>query len=522
MSENPEQHMDSLFVTIRPTSEVTVKAPRTRTGFLRKLRLAVKDALQRAGFRTEVRVRANRVNARLEPRAEAGQAEAVEALTRVFGIGSFSFLEKESTADLDEIVRTGQALFRERVQGRTYAVRCRRSGNHPFTSVEVERALGAALNPGATVNLTDPEVRVEVEVDQDRAWFFSARHRGAGGLPPGTGGHALALLSGGYDSVVGAWQLMKRGVLVDFVHFRLGDLPSEGVALEVAKVMTDRWAQGSRPDAHVVDLRGAMDEMRAQVEPSLWQVSLKRLMVRAADGVADALEEVTERTLKRGRVPIDALITGEAVGQVSSQTLSNLRTIDAAADRPVLRPLIGFDKTEIIELAERIGTAELSARAIEECNITPVSPATTSRSGRLEQEEGGMRYEALAAELERVRSGASRVSLRTLEPGGGLLPKRPATPAETELTVTELPPDAVLLDCRPAHMRGWTPDWPEVQTEDSRLSEGRKYVTFCPRGQRSLAAAERLRADGFDVLSFGGGEAALKKHLESLPAPDIS
>src|SRR5690606_18937334 len=109
-------------------------------------------------------------------------------------------------------------------------------------------------------------------------------------LPPGTGGHALALLSGGYDSVVAAWQLMRRGVAVDFVHFRLGDHPSEEIALQVAKVVSDGWGAGTRPEAHVIDLRGAVDELRGSVTPNLWQVSLKRLMVRAADGVADALE----------------------------------------------------------------------------------------------------------------------------------------------------------------------------------------------------------------------------------------
>lgn len=518
MNLNPESSADGLLVTIRPTSEVTIKAPRTRAAFLRRLRLAVKDSLQRAGFRTEVRVRANRVVARLEAQEDAGRAEAADALSCVFGIGSFSFLERQCAATLEDIVREGTDLFGERVRGRTYAVRCKRSGQHPFTSVDVERALGAALNPGATVNLTDPEVSVEVEVEQERAWLFSARHRGPGGLPAGTGGHALALLSGGYDSVVGAWQLMKRGVLVDFVHFRLGDLPSEGIALQVAKLMTDRWAQGSRPEAHVIDLRAAMDEMREHVEPSLWQVSLKRLMVKAADGVAEALEDVSERNLKRGRVPIDALVTGEAVGQVSSQTLSNLRTIDAAAERPVLRPLIGFDKTEIIALAERIGTAELSARAIEECNITPVKPATTSRSGRLEREEEGMAYEALGRELERVRSGATRLALTNLAPGEGLLPEREASPAAAALGVAEVPAGAVLLDCRPAHLRSWSPDWPEVTADEGKLKRGRTYVAFCPRGQRSLAAAERLSAAGFTVLSFKGGEAALRRHLDAREA----
>src|SRR5690606_22864055 len=119
----------------------------------------------------------------------------------------------------------------------------------------------------------------------------SERRAGPGGLPLGTGGHALALLSGGYDSIVAALQLMRRGVEVDFVHFRLGDTPSERIALRVAKVLSDGWGAGSRPEVHVIDLRDAMDEMRENVTTNLWQVALKRLMVRAADGVGDALEQ---------------------------------------------------------------------------------------------------------------------------------------------------------------------------------------------------------------------------------------
>ena len=206
-----------LLVTIRPTAEVTIKAPRTRDTFLRKLRLAVKDALQRAGFATRVRVQANRVLAEVQPKAgeDAGLEEARAALARVFGVGSFSFLEATARPELDDIVAVGTELFAERVKGRRYAVRCKRNGRHAFSSMDVERKLGAALNPGAQVDLTHPEVTVEVEVGERRAHFFSERHPGPGGLPLGTGGHALALLSGGYDSIVAAWQLMRRGVEVD-------------------------------------------------------------------------------------------------------------------------------------------------------------------------------------------------------------------------------------------------------------------------------------------------------------------
>jgi thiamine biosynthesis protein ThiI len=557
---------ERLFVTIRPTAEVTIKAPTTRASFLRKLRLAVKDALQRGGFGVRVFVRGNRVMAEVSSRADEGgaaerpdpaegrpapaegrpapaegrpaaaaerpdPAAVAEVLSRVFGIGTFSLVEAVTAPDLDAIVEAGQRLYGERVRGKRYAVRCKRMGRHAFSSMDVERKLGAALNPGAKVDLTNPEVTVELEVDGRQALFLSQRHAGAGGLPLGTGGHALALLSGGYDSVVAAWSLMRRGVEVDFVHFRLGDLESERLALRVAKVLSDEWGAGSRPEAHVIDLRPAMGELRSHVETNLWQVGLKRLMVRAADGVADALEayatagasgaatqpQVRGRRLSRRR--IDALVTGEAIGQVSSQTLSNIRTIDAAAVRPVLRPLIATDKLEIIALAERIGTAELSAKAVEECNITPVRPATSSRAERLSWQEGGMNEDALLPALARVASGASRVPLRAYREGEGVLPV-PTAGEGDDLRVRELPADAVLIDCRAAAKRGWTPAWPEMIAEPSDLIAGggldadRVYVAFCPLGQRSAYVAKLLREGGVRAYSFMGGEGELHKYLE--------
>lgn len=537
-----------LFVTLRPTAEVTIKARTTRATFLRKLRLAVKDALQRAGFEARVFVRGNRVQAEVAagPGMGPGTAvadpgalvpEAAAALERVFGIGSFSFVEAVAAPNLAAIVTEGTKLYAERVRGKRYAVRCKRSGRHPFSSMDVERRLGAALNPGAKVDLKHPEVTVEVEVDDRQALFFSGRYQGAGGLPLGTGGHALALLSGGYDSVVAAWALMRRGVEVDFVHFRLGDLDTERLALRVAKRLSDLWGAGSRPEAHVIDLRPAMREMRDHVDTNLWQVGLKRLMVRAADGVADALErhaveEATapsrqetadrpgvegprDRGRRLSRRRIDALVTGEAIGQVSSQTLSNLRTIDAAAERPVLRPLVSYDKLEIIALAERIGTAELSAKAVEECNITPVRPATSSRAERLRRQEVAMDDAALAAALEPVARGETRLPLRALRDGEGLLPA--AAPGDVH--VRELPEAAVLLDCRTPAQRAWTPDWPDVvrlpaDPDGSGLDKTRVYVAFCPWGQRSVAVAERLREAGLQAFSFWGGEGELRAYLE--------
>lgn len=536
--ETPGSGAHKVLITVRPTAEVTIKARATRVSFMRKLRLACKDTLQRAGFTSRVWVRSNRVMAELTPKVAGepvDQQLAIDALSRLFGVGSFSLLEATCSPDLDEIIATGTELFGERVKGKRYAVRCKRAGHHHFGSMDVERGLGAALNPGATVDLTNPEVTVQVEIDERRAQFFSQRWPGPGGLPAGTGGNALALLSGGYDSIVAAWHLMRRGVEVDYVHFRLGDGPSEEIALQVAKRLSDDWGAGTRPEAHVIDLRPAVDELRANVVPNMWQVSLKRLMVRAADGVADALEQRAsaevrareddprERGRLRSRRRIDALITGEAIGQVSSQTLSNLRAIDAAAERPVLRPLIGFDKLDIMAIAERLGTAELSVAAVEECNITPVRPATSSRAERLAHQEEGMNPAALETVLAKVVSGESRLPLRSLRPGEGLLDP-PATPPSTEfgaVDVNVLPDGAVLLDCRSEMVRGWQPAWPALELEPVSLQDGggldpgTTYVAFCPHGVRSVLVANKLREGGIRAYSFAGGEEPLRSYLRS-------
>ena len=186
---------NQILVTIRPTAEVTIKAPRTRDMFMRKLRLATKDALQRVGFTTRVRVRANRVLAHIQPKDgfDVSVEEARLAISRVFGVGSFSFLEATCSADLDDIVATGTQLFGQSVKGKRYAVRCKRGGRHKFSSMDVERKLGAAINEGATVDFTNSEITVEVEVDDKQEQFFSQRHPGPGGVPLGTGGHALAV-----------------------------------------------------------------------------------------------------------------------------------------------------------------------------------------------------------------------------------------------------------------------------------------------------------------------------------------
>ena len=335
---------------VRLAGEVANKSNRTRRRFHKQLVANLKDALTSSGTRATVRDRWSRLFVTV-PRADA-----MAAATRVFGISSFSEVDAAVPADLDTIVRVGHESYREAVTGRRYAVAARRTGRHSFSSRDVCVQLGAALNPYGTVDLTSPEVTVSVEVRDDRAYLFSRRTEGPGGLPLGVQGRAVCLISGGFDSAVAAWLLLKRGVALDYVFCNLAGPAFERSVIQVTRVLADHWSYGDRPRIHIVDFGDAVRDLQSRVTPRYWQVVLKRLMYRAAEQVGS-------------EVGADALVTGEALGQVSSQTLRNLRAIEAAVTLPVLRPLVGFDKEEIIRIAKRIGTAALSARVREYCAI---------------------------------------------------------------------------------------------------------------------------------------------------------
>jgi thiamine biosynthesis protein ThiI len=314
---------------IRMTGELTTKSRRTRVRFQRRLAGNIKAAFAAAGQRCELRESWSRLLLRVEG------GGTFEPLSRVFGISSYSVIDGVCEADLGRIVRLGEQLYSDQVRGRTFAIRARRSGEHSFRSQDVAVELGSALNEAATVDLDRPDVEIHVEVRSRRAYFFSARFPGAGGLPLGMEGRAISLLSGGFDSAVASWMMLRRGVALDYVFCNLGGEAHRRMVLEVAKLLADRWSYGTNPIVHVVDFEPVVDELKREVRPALLQVALKRRMYRVANRIAGARKA-------------DAIVTGEAVGQVSSQTLANLRAIDAVSRRPVLRPLVGMDKEDCL------------------------------------------------------------------------------------------------------------------------------------------------------------------------------
>lgn len=354
---------------------------------------------------------------RLEPRAGllvisgAGPSEELTNRARdVMGISAVQpavRVAKTPEAAADAAV----ALVRERLNGSStpsFAVRARRRDKRfPMNSETFAAFLGARIKEtfDLPVNLSAPDLEVSVEVDAKEIFLSTDRFPGQGGLPVGISGRAVVLLSGGFDSPVAAYRAMRRGLRCDFVHFTGAPLtgPSSAYKAYALVRQLDRFQHGSR--LYVIPMGHAQRELATAGAGELQIVAQRRLMLRTAEALAKQLGA-------------QALVTGDSLGQVSSQTLSNLATVQQATSLLVLRPLVGFDKIEIIEEARRIGTAEISTLPDEDCCslLTPPHVATSSRPEDLERLEARVDADATVArllehaQLLRPEAGANKVA----------------------------------------------------------------------------------------------------------------
>ena len=487
---------------VRFSGELTLKAPATRRRFVKRLVRNLKDVLASERIAGQV----IRDHDRLFVRTHG--AGDLEKLARCFGVQSVSLVEPRPWETLDDIVEAGFALHRDAVVGRRFGVRARRVGSRseiPVRSQEVARALGARLNQvAAGVDLDDPEVSVQVEIMPGQAYFFLDSVAGPGGLPLGSEGRAATLISGGFDSAVAAWMLLKRGVSLDYVFCNLGGRNHQIEVLRVVKQLADAWSFGGRPHLHSVDFDAVTCDLRERCEQRYWQIVLKRLMLRAAEKIAHEREAAV-------------LVTGEAVGQVSSQTLQNLAVISEATPLPILRPLVGFNKEEIIAIARRIGTEEHSKAVAEYCAMVPTRPATHAKLDAILRNEKRLDATLLdRAVAERSILNLREFDLEALE--------RP------DLMTDEIPKDATVIDLRSqAAYKGWHyPDALHLDFQNAlrawpHFDKAQRYVVYCEFGLKSAHLSEQMREAGFDVRHFGRGFGDLVAFARErkVPLPDF-
>jgi thiamine biosynthesis protein ThiI len=352
-----------LHVTL--SGDVFLKSRRTQKRLIATVRRNIIQALAPVGFDGSL----SRIGThRYALSVHSASTDAIrDAALTVFGVASVDEVHEVTFTSMDELATTVVPRVSDRVRDRTFAVRVKRRGTHDWSSMDLARSIGALLvKQGGSVDLTNPQETVDVTVLDERAFLIVDHRKGPGGLPIGTQDRVLCLISGGFDSVVAAWMLMSRGCAVDFVHFSLNCAQSDH-ALAVAGELWRRWGHGMEPTVHLVEFQPVKDALYEHIDSRMRQVTLKVLMAKAAAEIADT----------HG---IPALVTGDALGQVSSQTLPHLVAVSKAVDTPILRPLVGLPKQAIIDLARTIGTADLSARAQEVCDLSEGRPVATASS----------------------------------------------------------------------------------------------------------------------------------------------
>jgi thiamine biosynthesis protein ThiI len=352
--------------------------------------------------------------------------------------------------------------------------------------VDIERHVGSQLRQqcgAAGIDLKKPEVEVRMEIRDQRLFFIHSQHEGMGGYPLGSLEQTLVLMSGGFDSTVAAYQMMRRGLVTHFCFFNLGGRAHELGVMEVAHYLWQKFGSSQRVLFVSVPFEEVLGEIIGKVDNSQMGVILKRMMLRAATRMAEQLQ-------------INALVTGEAISQVSSQTLPNLSVIDAATDMLVLRPLIASHKQDIIDTAYAIGTAEFAKHMQEYCGVISVNPTTRAKKDRIEYEERQFDMAILERALERA----------TLLPIDKVIDELGKDVKVEE--VSEALASHVIIDIRhPDNAEEQPLELPgiEVQTLpfyalNSRFKEldaTRQYLLYCDKGVMSRLHAHHLLSEGY-------------------------
>ncbi len=294
---------------------------------------------------------------------------AVDIIQHIFGVVGIS-RAAQCEKDIEVIKNTALEYLRDELSfARTFKVEAKRSDkNFPYNSPEICREVGGFILSHLhhlKVDVHNPDVKVTVEVRDNHAFIHGNQLKGAGGMPTGTGGKACVLISGGIDSPVAAWMMAKRGLSLTAVHFASPPFTSERAEMKVHELLKKVARYCGRIDLYTVHFTEIQEAIRDNSPEDMFTITMRRIMMKIASRIAEEKD-------------CGALITGESVGQVASQTMWALRCTDDAAELPVFRPCIGMDKNEIIEISRKIDTFDISIEPYEDCCtvFTPKHPRT--------------------------------------------------------------------------------------------------------------------------------------------------
>ena len=412
----------------------------------------------------------------------------IELLQRIPGIHHFLEVDEKPFTDLHDIFEQTLQDVGSQLENKTFCVRVKRAGKHNFSSIEAERYIGGGLNQHivtAKVKLTNPDVTVRVEIENDKMMLVKARHTGIGGYPIGTQEDVLSLISGGFDSGVSSYMLIRRGSRVHYCFFNLGGAAHEIGVKQMAYHIWNRFSPSHKVRFIAINFEAVVGEILEKIDSSQMGVVLKRMMVRAASKIAE-------------RFAIQAILTGEALGQVSSQTLTNLRLIDEVSETLVLRPLISHDKEQIIATAKEIGTDDIAKSMPEFCGVISKNPTVKAVREKIVAEELNFDFSI----LENAVQNAQYLDIRKI-----------AEQTERDVVqvdvVSVLTGEDVILDIRspeetdenPLQLEGRNVTllpFYKLSSQFASLDQSKTYLLYCERGVMSKLQALYLKENGFN------------------------
>ena len=466
--------------------EIMIKSDSVRKRFIKILTSNIRNVLLRETENVAVIRNWDFIEVRAKVAEEAPMV--LDLLQRTPGIHHILEVEEYPFETMHDIFEQTLAQVRSQLEGKTFCVRVRRKGKHEFRSLDVERYVGGGLNQhieSARVKLTQPDVTIRIDIEHDKMLLVKARHEGLGGYPIGTQEDVLSLISGGFDSGVSSYMLIRRGSRVHYCFFNLGGAAHEIGVKQMAYHIWNRYSTSHKVRFVAINFENVIGEILEKVDNGQMGVVLKRMMVRAASKVAQ-------------RFDIQAIVTGEALGQVSSQTLTNLRLIDKAADALVLRPLITHDKEQIIAMAKTIGTDDIAKSMPEFCGVISKNPTVKAIESRILEEEGHFNFDV----LEEAVQQAQYLDIREI-----------AQQTEQEVTsvetTSELGENDVILDIRspeeteesPFTLEGVTVKvlpFYKLSSQFGSLDQSKQYLLYCQRGVMSKLQALYLKENGFN------------------------
>lgn len=467
--------------------EITIKSRPVRKQFIVQLRRNIKHTLLHYGI--ESKIQGNWDNIELVITNIEQEDQARDLMTRIPGIAKILTVKEHNFETIDDIFQIAKVIYADNIKDKSFCVRVKRTGDHDFKSTDVERYVGGGLMQhceAERVELRNPDYTVRMEIRKQRLLTISHIVNGIGGFPLGMQDSVLSLISGGFDSNVASYLTMRRGLQTHYLFFNLGGSAHEIGVKQVSHYLWERYGVSHGVKFITVPFDGVVTEILTQIDNSQMGVILKRMMLRAATKVAEKLK-------------IEALVTGESIAQVSSQTLRNLTVIDSVTDMLVMRPLVVMDKPEIIDTSRKIGTYDFAASMPEYCGVISVKPTTRAKPEKIEHEESRFNFEVLekaieSATIQRIQNVLS------------------STEGVAEVELVQIPTaEDIIIDIRHPSEQDQAPlhltnneiiniPFYELNSKLDKIPKDKNALLYCARGTMSQLHAQELVKQGFEKV----------------------